>query len=113
MSVTGDASMFNIAKMFVYGCADEFMDESAVSEEMMPEIMERIKSTNLSNMTFRNMIPEVIITEYMIRTANSDMNVLDCLSLIVAEYMSINNSQQPSRETMEKIFEILNTDDED
>jgi hypothetical protein len=115
LSTTGDSSMFQGAKQFVYECADEMLDEAEGEddEELFAASMDLMRDTDWHGMTFKNVPAEKIALYFTIETAKGDMCVLDCLSLIVAEYMSIHNGEKPSKEMMEKIFEVLNTDDED
>lgn len=113
LSTSGDPNMFQSAKEFVYGCADDMLNELDVEDDQKSEILRTVMRTNWSAKKFTGIHPELVALEYKIRTAKGDMNVLDCLSLIVAEYMSIHNREKPSEDMMRKIFEVLNTDDED
>lgn len=117
LSTTGDTSKFEDAKMFVYSCADDMLEEIDVEEEELEgtrnRLIQQAISTNWSNNTFTDIEAEIIASDYMVQTAKGNMNVLDCISLIVAEYMSVNESNSPSRKTMDDIFTILNEDDEE
>lgn len=113
LSTTGDANMLQSAKGFVYEQADEMLDEIPDEDGLRHELHFQADRSDWSNMTFSDVHPEMVALEYKLVTAKGYMNVLDCISLIVAEYMSVNGGAKPSEQVMSNIFEILNTDDED
>lgn len=113
LSSTGDATMLVPAKEFVYGCADDLMDENPADGMDFHGTVNAFRSTNWFNLTFERIPADMIAIYYTITTAKGEMNVLDCISLIVAEYMSINNGAKPEMNVMENIFEVLNNDEPD
>ena len=113
LSTTGDVNMLQAAKELVYECADEFLDESPADGMDFNDTLNGFIEMNWSNQTFSGIPSDMIAIYYKIGTAKGDMSVLDCISLIVAEYMSINNGEKPSEQVMRNIFGVLNVDDED
>lgn len=113
LSTTGDANMLQQAKEFVYECADEMLDEIPEGERTLRELLSDADGSHWNNLTFAGIYAEVIALEHRIPVAKGRMNVLDCLSLVVAEYMSINSGEKPDEKVMKNVFTLLNTDDEE
>lgn len=84
LSSTGGSSTLQPARQFVYEWADEFLDN--------PE--DEVESSEINTQTEAGMSPDRLITEYTITTARGQMNVLDSIALIVAEYMSVNGGSK-------------------
>ena len=111
LSVTGSAEMFDRAKTFVYECADEMLEEGSDTESQ--NYMTWATIALWTSETFRGIHPEILAVKCFMPLAKGHMNVLDCISLIVTEYMSINGGIKPSEEIMSSIFETINTDDDE
>jgi hypothetical protein len=114
LSTTGDSSKFADAQKFVYESADHLMDEIEGNDGPgdMQRLLETAWDTDWNNMTFKGIHGNTIVHEYRIETAKGYLCVLDCISLIVAEYMSVNNGAKPDDNVVQNIFEVLNADDD-